>query len=72
MVDLCLFLFSYAPQSPFPSPPCPHLCGRFYLGRTPYLVTSDPEILKEITIKQFDNFSDRTVSLYVITVLCVM
>lgn len=30
-----------------------------YLGTQPTIVVSDPEMVKEITIKQFWNFSDR-------------
>ena len=30
-----------------------------YDGVTPSIVTIDPEIIKEVTVKQFDNFTDR-------------
>ena len=29
-----------------------------YEGITPVIVTIDPEIIKEVTVKQFDNFTD--------------
>ena len=29
-----------------------------YEGVTPCIVTIDPEIIKEVTVKQFDNFTD--------------
>ena len=35
---------------------------RFYIGHTPVLVVADPEMVKEITIKQSANFMDRSVS----------
>ena len=30
----------------------------YYDGQTPTIVTADPEFIKQITIKQFDNFTD--------------
>ena len=37
-------------------------CGtRFYIGHTPVLVVANPEMVKEITIKQSANFMDRSV-----------
>ena len=72
-VRACLMTLPPLPSPPLPSPPLPfpplpfppRSCwDRFYIGRTPFLVTSDPEMVKEITIKQFDSFSDRTVSRY--------
>ena len=33
--------------------------GRFYLGQKPIVVISDLDMLKEVTVKQFDNFHDR-------------
>ena len=35
---------------------------RFYIGHTPVLVVGNPEMVKEITIKQSANFMDRSVS----------
>ena len=35
---------------------------RFYIGHTPVLVVANPEMVKEITIKQSANFLDRSVS----------
>ena len=29
-----------------------------YDGRTPVIVTIDPEFIKQVTVKQFDNFTD--------------
>ena len=45
----------------------PHLncmrdCCRFYIGKKPQIMISDLDILKEIMVKQFDNFSDHSVS----------
>ena len=36
---------------------------RFYVGHTPVLVVGNPEMVKEITIKQAANFMDRSVRL---------
>ena len=30
----------------------------YYNGQTPTIVTSDPEFIKQVTVKQFDNFTD--------------
>ena len=30
----------------------------YYNGQTPTIVTADPEFIKQVTVKQFDNFSD--------------
>ena len=30
----------------------------YYNGQTPTIVTTDPEFIKQVTVKQFDNFSD--------------
>jgi len=35
---------------------------RLYVGNVPTLVISDPEILKQITVKQFAKFTNRVVS----------
>ena len=35
---------------------------RFYLGRSACVVPTDPELIKEITVKDFDSFTDRVVS----------
>ena len=37
---------------------------RFYVGHTPVLVVGNPEMVKEITIKQSANFMDRSVCLH--------
>ena len=34
----------------------------YYIGAQPYIVILDPNMIKEITIKQFDNFTERRVS----------
>ena len=34
----------------------------FYLGRNPCVMPTDPELIKEITVKDFDSFTDRVVS----------
>ena len=34
---------------------------RYYIGAQPYLAVLDPDILKEIAIKNFDNFTERKV-----------
>lgn len=36
---------------------------RYYEGSSPVIVTSDPEIIKEVYVKQFNNFYGRRVSL---------
>lgn len=41
---------------------CMHGCCRFYIGKKPQIMISDLDILKEIMVKQFDNFSDHSVS----------
>ena len=35
---------------------------RFYLGRTPCILLRDPELIKQVTVKEFDSFIDRPVS----------
>lgn len=35
---------------------------RYFTGRTPSIVIADTEILQEILVKQFNNFTDRAVS----------
>ncbi|XP_019861143.1 PREDICTED: putative cytochrome P450 cyp-13B1 [Amphimedon queenslandica] len=34
----------------------------YYIGAQPYLAVLDPDILKEIMIKKFDNFTERKAS----------
>ena len=39
-------------------------CGRpfsYYLGQRPVILIADPEMIKEIAVKQFNNFCDRQV-----------
>jgi len=33
-----------------------------YLGNVPSLIISDPDVIKEITVKQFGKFTNRVVS----------
>ena len=47
---LCVWNYNY-----FPS----HLVYSFYVGCIPNYLISDTELLKQILIKQFDNFTDR-------------
>lgn len=35
--------------------------GRYYIGRKPRILITDLDILKQIMVKDFDNFSDRVV-----------
>ena len=37
---------------------CSHAC-RYYLGSIPVYVVTDSDMLKQILVKQFDNFTDR-------------
>ena len=45
-----------------------HLCGKygpvsgFYIGQRPHVLITDLEILKDILVKDFNNFMDRPVS----------
>lgn len=36
--------------------------GRYFTGRAPSLLIADTEMLQEILVKQFNNFTDRAVS----------
>ena len=50
-----------------------HCHTRFYIGNTPVLVTGNPDMVKEITIKQSANFMDRTVQLGLVCIVyCYM
>jgi len=35
---------------------------RYYEGSSPVIVTSDPDVIKEVFVKQFNNFYGRRVS----------
>ena len=39
-----------------------HFSCRYYLGRRPRIVITDLDMLKQILVKDFDNFTDHTVS----------
>ena len=41
-----------------------HLCVkcRFYIGQRPHILIADLDILKQIMVKDFDNFTDHAVS----------
>lgn len=41
-----------------------HVFLRYYEGSLPVIVTSDPEVINEVFVKQFNNFYGRRVSLY--------
>ena len=45
--DICLFGFSF----------------RMYFFRHPFLVVADPEMIKEVLVKEFPKFHDRKVRL---------
>ena len=36
-------------------------CYRYYVGVRPMILVADPEMLKQITVKEFDSFMDRPV-----------
>ena len=40
---------------------------RIYFGTKPFLFTTDLNMIKEVTVKQFDKFVDRTVSNFLLT-----
>ena len=42
--------------------------GRIYFGMTPFLFISDVDMIKDVTVKQFDKFVDHTVSLLFVPV----
>ena len=39
-----------------------HYSYRYYLGRRPRIIITDLDMLKQILVKDFDNFTDHTVS----------
>ena len=41
---------------------CNSSSNRFYVGKKPQILISDLDILKQIMVKEFDNFSDHSVS----------
>ena len=38
-------------------------CCRIYEGRQPTVIVCDPEMLKQVTIKDFSNFTNHRVSM---------
>ena len=42
--------------------------GRIYFGTTPFLLIADLDMIRDVTVKQFDKFVDRTVSLLFVSV----
>ena len=45
------------------------LFGRYYQSSTPVLVTADPDMAREILIKQFDRFDERLVCAFLVLFL---
>nr|KAG5708248.1 hypothetical protein BaRGS_021182 [Batillaria attramentaria] len=43
---------------------CNLLCDRIYFCRQPLLITTDKEMIKEVLVKQFNNFSTRQFAAY--------
>ena len=37
------------------------LLSSYYVGAAPNILVVDPEMIKQITVKEFDSFMDRTV-----------
>ena len=42
--------------------------GRIYFGTTPFLLIADLDMIRDVTVKQFDKFVDRTVSLLFVSI----
>ena len=42
--------------------------GRIYFGTTPFLLITDLDMIRDVTVKQFDKFVDRAVSLLIVCV----
>ena len=40
------------------------LLTRYYIGQQAYILITDLDMLKQIMVKDFDNFSDHAVSCY--------
>ncbi len=36
-----------------------YLCDSFYLGRSPLVMVADLEMVKQVTVTNFDHFMDR-------------
>ena len=43
------------------------VCLRYYLGRRAVVVVADPDMLREIMVKQFTSFPNRMVSTHSLT-----
>ena len=54
----------YATSNPVIIKLCPIITNmiRFYIGQKPYITITDMDMLKQILVKDFNNFMDRTVS----------
>ena len=48
------------------------MCDRLYQCHRPVLLVADPEMIKEIFIKEFSNFTNRSVSLKTLKYLVLM
>ena len=44
---------------------------RYYIGGQAYIMISDLDMLKQILVKDFDNFTDHAVSSSCVTCVCV-
>lgn len=40
------------------------MCFRYYLGRKPVVVVADPDMLRQVMVKDFSSFPNRMVSLF--------
>ena len=46
--------------------------NRFYLGRAPFLLIFDLDILKQVLVKEFDSFMDRPVNTLLLCMICAL
>ena len=49
---------------------CSVFCDRYYIGQQAYIVITDLDMLKQVMVKDFDNFSDHVVSCFCIYQTC--